>query len=358
VTYEVTQALTPSWAAADQGDNLAVLNAIGLWADSCTLPDAGRREDLLRDKRRAVEVFFAFTGKHPGDVTPQDVKRWQGALAEKGLRPNTVYVRTSFLSSFYEWLMHDPALGRHIARNPVERARPRAPKAYQTESVKSLTDAELNALLAVVAERAAAGDVVGKRDYSLLLLFVATGMRRAEILSLRGRDLRLDDGLVITSRVKGGNYAGREVADPQVRRALLDYLSSAGRLHVLKSDAPVWTRHDRAGGPGEPLSSHCYVKNLKKYARAAGIDGFHLHRTRHTFARIVAEETGSIVETQDALNHSNPSTTRVYVQRIAVKRDRHGAVVMRRFAGAGARAADNQNKVSGERLPDDTGHDL
>lgn len=130
----------------------------------------------------------------------------------------------------------------------------------------SLTDAELNALLAVVAERAS-GDIVGKRDYALLPLFVATGMRRAEILSLRGRDLRLDDGLVITSRVKGGNYAGREVADPQVSRALLDYPSTAGRLHVLKPDAPVWTRHDRAGGPGEALSSHCYVKNLKRYAR-------------------------------------------------------------------------------------------
>jgi integrase len=117
---------------------------------------------------------------------------------------------------------------------------------------------------------------------------------------------------------------------------------------VLKTDAPVWTRHDRAGGPGEALSSHCYVKNLKKYARAAGLNGFHLHQTRHTFARIVAEETGSIVETQDALNHSNPSTTRVYVQRIAVKQDRHGALVMRRFAGVGVPAPSGQNDASEE----------
>lgn len=347
MTYEATQALKPSPAGVDHGVSLAVPNAISLWANSCTLPDTGRRKDLLRDKRRAVEAFFAFTRKHPGDVTPQDVKRWQESLEAKGLRPNTVYVRTSFVSSFYEWLMRDPALGHHIARNPVGRARPRAPKAYQTESVKSLTDAELNGLLAVVAERAA-DDIVGKRDYALLLLFVATGMRRTEILSLRGRDLRLDDGLVLTSRVKGGNYAGREVADPQVRRALLDYLSSAGRLHVLKTDAPVWTRHDRAGGPGEALSSHCYVKNLKRYARAAGIDGFHLHQTRHTFARIVAEETGSIVETQDALNHSNPSTTRVYVQRIAVKRDRHSALVMQRFTGAGSQASAGSQAVDGQ----------
>jgi hypothetical protein len=108
VNDEAMQALTISQTGAEQGDYPAVLNAIGLWADFCTLPDAGRREDLLRDKRRAVEAFFAFTKKHPGDVTSQDVKRWQESLAGKGLRPNTVYVRTSFLSSFYEWLMRTP----------------------------------------------------------------------------------------------------------------------------------------------------------------------------------------------------------------------------------------------------------
>ena len=38
-------------------------------------------------------------------------------------------------------------------------------------------------------------------------------------------------------------------------------------------------------------------------------------------AEWVAEETGSIIETQDALGHKNPSTTKAYVQRIAVKKD-------------------------------------
>lgn len=332
MTSDASECLVPRSDIADQGDRLAILNAIKLWSDSCTLPDAGRREDLLRDKRRAVEAFFAFTNKHPGEVIPQDVKEWQAEMEKQGRRPNTIYVRVSFLSSFYEWLMRDPELGQYISKNPVSQARPRSPKAYQTESVKSLTDEELDRLLSVVAARATAGNVVGKRDYALLLMFVATGMRRAEILRLRGRDLKLDEGLVITSRLKGGNYAGREVADRQVREALLDYLSTAKRLHVLKTDAPVWTRHDRGGQPGEALSSHCYVKNLKRYARAAGIDGFHLHQTRHTFARIVAEDSGSIMETQEALGHSNAATTRVYVQRISVKRDKHSERILRRFA--------------------------
>ena len=113
-------------------------------------------------------------------------------------------------------------------------------------------------------------------------------------------------------------------------RQPFDYLTTAKRLHVLKTNAPLWTRHDRGGKPGEPLSSHCYVRNLKRYAAEAGIDRFHLHQTRHTFARIVAEETGSITATQDALDHKNPATTRVYVQRIAVERDLYSGRVISR----------------------------
>lgn len=124
---------------------------------------------------------------------------------------------------------------------------------------------------------------------------------------------------------------GREVADPHVRRALKDYLDSCGRADALTSDRPLWTRHDRAGPPGAPLTSHAFAKNLKRYARAAGIEKIHIHQTRHTFARMVAEETGSIVETQDALGHRSLQTTRVYLSRIAVKRDKYSRRITSRL---------------------------
>ena len=227
--------------------------------------------------------------------------------------------------------MSDEDLGSLIHKNPVRLARPKAPKPYQTESAESLSDEELTALLSVVREKALSGHIVGKRDYAILLLFMASGRRRSEVISLRGRDIKMDKTLVIRNRVKGGTYIGYEISDPLVKDAILDYLTTAKRLSVFKTDAPVWTRHDYAGRPGAALSSHCFVRNMKRYARRAGIDGFHLHKTRHTFARIVAEETGSITATQEALGHSNPSTTRVYVQRIAVKRDQHSERISRRW---------------------------
>lgn len=315
---------------------LALRNAIRLWADSSTSADSARRKDLLRDKQAAVTAFFRFVGKHPADVAALDVKRWQAEMersgeGKRGLRPASIYVRTSHLSSFYAWVMRHPELGRFVRENPALLARPKAPRSYQNESVKSWTDEELQRLIAVVRQKAETGDVVGKRDLALLLLFMATGMRREEVISLRGKSVRLDETLIITGKIKGGHYRGREVEDPEVREALLDYLKAAGRLSALKTDAPLWTRHDPAGKPGAPLSSHSYDKRLKRYARDAGLGHVHLHQTRHTFARIVSEETGSITDVQDALDHKNPQTTRVYVQRIAVKKDKHSRRISQRY---------------------------
>ncbi|HWS87589.1 MAG TPA: site-specific integrase [Pyrinomonadaceae bacterium] len=173
---------------------------------------------------------------------------------------------------------------------------------------------------------------MGKRDYALLLFYFLTGLRRSEVIGLRGRDLETKEGtLVIRYRRKGGKFTAREVSDPAALEALKDYLGAAGRHSVLGTERPLWTRHDRAGKGGAPLSSRAFVENLKTYAKEAGLPHIHLHQTRHTYARIVAEETGSFLEAQEALNHENQATTRGYVLRITVKRDRHGSKVAERM---------------------------
>src|SRR5215217_5412475 len=96
-------------ALVRQGADLqaALRSALSLWADATTDATTRRREELLRGKPKVVEDFFSFVGKHPGEVSPEDVKRWQQRLEER-LRRATVYVRVSLLSSFYEWMMRDP----------------------------------------------------------------------------------------------------------------------------------------------------------------------------------------------------------------------------------------------------------
>jgi integrase len=313
------------------GNQVALRHALRLWADAVTASSTERRAEILQAKQKAVEAFFSFAGKRPAEVSSLDVEAWHKKLEKQGLQPGTIYVRVCFLSSFFEWARRDPALRELIPVNPARLAMPKAPKAYQTASVKAWTDEQLRAVVEVVRKKAEIGDLVGKRDYALLLFYLVTGMRRQEVISLRGGDLQLNEAIVVTGKVKGGDYLSREVRNPELRAALGDYLSSSGRMAALSADGPLWTRHDRAGRPGAALTSHAFVKNLKRYAKEAGIGEVHLHQTRHSFARIVAEETGSIIDTQDALNHRSAATTRVYVQRIAIKRDRHSQKISDRL---------------------------
>jgi len=325
---ETTQAI----AVAGQGTDLALQNAIHLWAVATTDAESHCREDLLRAKRQAVSSFFAHSGKHLEEIKPADVEGWRARLTEQGFKPATLYARISRLSSFFEWVMKQPRLRSFITSNPARPAMPKCPRPYQNEGTKALDDEQMTTLLRVVLEKAMKKELIGLRDYALLLFFVTTGMRRQEVIGLRGSDIELKkDFLIVRSRVKGGDYVGREIVDPEVRRALLDYLRATDREDVIGSGRPLWTRHDRAGRAGAPLTSHAFAKNLKSYARAASIEHIHIHQTRHTFARMVSEETGSIVETQDALGHKNLATTRVYISRIAVKRDKHSRQITTRL---------------------------
>jgi integrase len=331
-TAEAAAEPTQTIAVAGQGTELALLNAIHLWAIATTDAESHCRQELLKAKREAIASFFKYVMLHPAEVKPADVERWRTHLEERGFKPATVYARISRLSSFYEWLLKHLALGPFITSNPARLAMPKCPKPYQTESTKALDDEQITTLLRAVRKKAEAGEVTGKRDYALLLFFITTGMRRMEVIGLRGSDLEMrKEDLVVRCRVKGGDYVGRAVSDPSVREALLGYLAACGRSNALGSERPLWTRHDRAGKPGAPLTSHAFDKNLKRYAREAGLGHVHIHQTRHTFARIIAEETGSIVETQDALGHKNLATTRVYVGRIAVKSDKYGRRITSRL---------------------------
>lgn len=334
---ERVEALQPS----DAGPLEAVIRSVAtLWAEATTDPSLARRADLIQDKAKTVSSFFALRRKTPADVTTPDVKEWQAWLEEQGLKPSTVYTRTCFLSSFYRWAIANSSLGQHISVNPVAMARPKKPKPYRTDRTKSLLDDEVRALVGHVRGKAAVpGDIVAKRDYALVQWYIKTGRRRNEVISLRGSDIQLrkvaawgetEELLIVRYRIKGGRYLVTELRDPLVRDALLDYLDSCGRRDVIGSERPLWTRHDRAGVPGAPLTSHAFVKNLKRYAKDTGLEHIHNHMTRHTFARIVSEETGSILETQEALDHEDQTTTRIYVDSIAIKRDKYSNQISKR----------------------------
>ncbi len=306
-----------------------LVNAVDLWAIARTDAESARRADLVRDKTNAVLSFFGHCGKAPAEVNAIDIATWQASLEGRGLAPVTIYAMVSRVSSFYTWAMGDPSLAEHIHTNPVTLARPKAPKAYQGESVKAFDDGEAIALLATVKAAADAGDIIAKRDHTLLLFYFSTGMRRSEVIRLTWGNVKINGTVTITGKVKGGDILTRTIKDPRVRDALLDYLTTSGRLETMDADSPLWTSHDRANTrPGAALTGHAFAKRFKRWAKLAGIEGtVHLHQTRHTVARMVGEKDG-IGAAQEILDHEKQQTTRIYFKRISVKKDKHSTSLL------------------------------
>src|SRR5918911_5229434 len=162
----------PTALATTRRHDVALRAAVEVWAGASTSGTTRRRGELIAKKRKVVESFFAEIGKDPGEVTPVDVQEWCDRMRRgDGRRPAaaTIYARVSFLSSFYAWAQRE--LG--LRANPALLARPKAPRPYQTESTKSWTDEELRRITLVVSARAARGDLVGKRDLALLLMYTS-----------------------------------------------------------------------------------------------------------------------------------------------------------------------------------------
>jgi len=306
-------------------------NAIDMWAEASTRAETRDREERLRDKKQIIRSFLSFIGKHPGEVGPADVRAWRKHL-ESLKSENTVYSYLSRLSSFYEWLRKYPGIKDHIHNNPVSMVRPTAPRPNQTEKTKAWTDDEMNAILDSITAEAEKGSIHALRDYSVTLFYLYSGLRRNEVFGLRGGDIELqENGLIVRYKRKGGKTQRREVAQKDVRDALLAYLKKSKRLTVLHTNEPIWTRHDRAGEPGQPLTSRSYANNLKKYGAKAGMRHVNIHKTRHTYARIIFEDSGDLIETQSALDHESQATTRAYVHTVAVKKDKQSDRIARRI---------------------------
>lgn len=305
---------------------LDINSVVESWLTRTVNSSLKRSNDIRNDKSKAVFDFFDFCGKSAEQVLPSDVEEWRWNLKTQNLADGTIYNRISALSQFFEYLRNEAGLIKLIPTNPAKVSLPKATKPFQSESVKALSREKLSELLETVGNYAQGKQPVHLRDHALLQFYVATGRRRAEIINLRGNNIEIKEGrFFIRAKVKGGSFLNFELNDELAQNALFEYLEATNRLDIFGKDEPLWLRHDKGAKSSKKknLTSHGFAQRMKHYATEAGIKNFHIHRLRHTFAKIVSEYSESMAETQEALGHSNIKTTQIYVQRLAVKKDKH-----------------------------------
>jgi site-specific recombinase XerD len=153
----------------------------------------------------------------------------------------------------------------------------------------------------------------GLRDRAVLELIYGSGIRLAEVVGLRLRDL---DFRAQTLRVWGKGNKEREVpfvgeAKQWVRRYLESRLSAANVKSALAGrggEAPVFV-----GRSEKPISRRTVQRIVENAVRAAVAgSGFSTHDLRHAFATHLLDRGADLRGVQELLGHASLSTTQIY----------------------------------------------
>ena len=143
---------------------------------------------------------------------------------------------------------------------------------------RGLNADEVRRLLAVVPDT-----VAGRRDRALLLTFILTGRRRAEVIGLTAGDISLEGSTAFYRyHGKGGKQGRRELPKPAYEALCATLRDAELSLADMHPSASLW---QAAAGTRGVTGSTLYAR-FGRYLRAAGLAPSGLHVLRHTAAKL------------------------------------------------------------------------
>jgi integrase len=238
-------------------------------------------------------------------LTPQAISTYYGKAIKK-LSARTVHHQHRVLSQALKYAVKQGFLGR----NPAELVDPPSPK---KRKMRTLVEGEVKVLLDVAKDNF---------YYPVIYTALSTGLRQAELLGLRWRDIDLEMMSISVSQVlykRGGvctfkepktEHSRRSVAmTPKLALFLKDYRSERESFYrqlkrELTLDDLVFTSTKFM--PIDPgVLSHAF----SRLAKRAGLPGVRFHDLRHSFASLMLSRGAKPKVISEALGHSSVAFT-------------------------------------------------
>lgn len=260
--------------------------------------EKGLSANTILSYTRDLNKLFRFLMKEkiPWDsVQEEDLVRFIHHQSRAGLSSRSLGRLISSLKSFYKFLVLDDVIKKNPAVNLS------SPKIW-FKLPQFLTVEEVESLLKQPDEK----KIRGIRDKAMLELLYATGLRVSELVSLKIKDLNMEEGFLLC-RGKGGKERivpiGRS-ARHRIRR----YLDEA-RPQIMKEPSDVLFLTSRSGA----FTRQGFWKMLKSYAKEVGL-GLKIspHILRHSFATHLLERGADLRSVQLMLGHTQITTTQIY----------------------------------------------
>jgi len=239
-------------------------------------------------------------------LTAQVIQAYYGKACDK-LSTRTVHHQHRVLS---QALKHGVKQG-YLGRNPCELVDPPSPR---RKIMRTLDPTEVNILLEAAQE---------SYYYPVIYTALSSGLRQAELLGLRWRDLNPDIMLSISvSRVLYKRKGVCEFRDPKTshsRRYVSMTPKLAAYLREYKTERESLNLHLGrllnlddlvfVSVEGKPIDPGVLSHNFAKIAKRAGLKNVRFHDLRHTFASLMLLRGAKPKVISEALGHASVAFT-------------------------------------------------
>lgn len=296
----------------------------------------GASEKTIENYSVALRLFGDFLAAQPDSADLYEVvEAWRDAMLTDGKSKATVKQYLVTLNIFFGAATKRsfPASLR-FAENPVD------PDLYPIVKKKPydnlLTDDDVMKLWK--NEPPTKNTVhTWPRNYAVVCMILATGIRNDELRSLRLSDVSWSEETITIRAGKGDKFRIVD-APPIVLASLEQYLDSVLRPAYLSDDDYLFgstAAHEygniRATDGAEKwhkMTGNALSQLIERHVQnVCGNPNLKIrsHDLRHLFARIHLNVNGNISELQSALGHSSPTISQIYAGRIAPRRARDSA---------------------------------
>lgn len=155
--------------------------------------------------------------------------------------------------------------------------------------------------------RALLGSLRSIRDRSIAGLMLLSGLRSAEVLGLRVRDVDIPRGWVHV--VGKGNKERRVPMDPEVGALIQSYLL----VERPESDVLELFLVAKGSHRGQPLTAAGLRTIFRYHRERSGVQAGHPHALRHTFGTALAEAGVDLAVLQALMGHDHIDSSVAYI---------------------------------------------
>ncbi|PAW07561.1 integrase [Lactobacillus helveticus] len=285
------------------------VNLDGLYSDFIKFVDG--TPATVRTYRTSLRQWSKYVKNnnlmHP---VPDDVRDYKHYLEESGKKPTTIQNYLIAVKRFFAWTEEKriyPNIAEHVKGEKLD---PNFKKDYLTsrQARKVLEDIDRSNLL-------------GKRNYAMLILMLTMGLRTIEVSRANIEDIRTSgDATVLYVQGKGHTEKDAIVRMPSVvEDAIREYLA-VRKASNLKE--PLFTSTSN-NNKGKRLTTRTIRGTVKRCFINAGFNSPKLtaHSTRHTTATLSLLNGATLQQTQALLRHKQMQTTEIYAHNIEASKN-------------------------------------